>query len=42
MLNFAPIEPLVLVKRLPYFDNLAELHVLLTGIVCLGFEDTIH
>jgi hypothetical protein len=42
LLNLTPCEPLSLVKKLPYFDNLIELDVLLAGSLHLGVHDLIH
>jgi hypothetical protein len=35
-------EPLALVKKLPCFDNLIELYVLLVGALQLGVHDLVH
>jgi hypothetical protein len=40
-LNLAPGEPLALVNKLSYFDNLIELYVLLEGTFHLCIHDSI-
>jgi len=42
LLNLAPGEPIALVKKLPYFEKLVELYVLLVSILCFGVHDIIH
>jgi hypothetical protein len=42
LLNLTPGEPLSLVKKLPYFDDLIELGVLLEGALRLGVHDPIN
>jgi hypothetical protein len=42
LLNQTPSEPLVLMKKLPYFDDPIKLDDLLPGVLCLGVHDTIN
>jgi hypothetical protein len=42
LLNQTPGDPLSLVKKFPYFDDLIELDVLLAGSLRLGVHDTIY
>lgn len=42
LLILAPGEPLALMKKFPYFDNLVEFYVLSVSILCLGVHDFIH
>jgi hypothetical protein len=37
----APSEPLALMKKLPYFNDLIEFDNLLVGLICLGIHDSI-
>ena len=41
MLNLTPSEPLVLVKKLPCFDDLVEMYVLLASPLHLCVKDLI-
>jgi hypothetical protein len=40
LVNLTPSEPLSLMKKMPCFDDLIELDVLLEGDLHLGFHDS--
>jgi hypothetical protein len=42
LLNFPTSEPLALVKKFPYFDNLVEIHIILVGVFHLCIHDLIN
>jgi len=42
LLNLILSEPLALVKKLPHFDNLIELHMLLASALYLCIHDSIN